>query len=122
MYQTLINCITMITFSIRNDDKSFTDLILTEESTGDDIIDAVKQATGVSAFADTQMEQQVLQVAFTELKELINSNDELESWKGTVRLYASNSQGNWLVTMGKALVNGVKGSAIVNALSGSMSS
>ena len=122
MYQTLINCITMINFSIRNDDKSFTDLILTEESTGDDIIDAVKQATGVSAFADTQMEQQVLQVAFTELKELINSNDELESWKGTVRLYASNSQGNWLVTMGKALVNGVKGSAIVNALSGSMSS
>jgi len=122
MYQTLINCITMITFSIRNEDKSFTDLILTEESTGDDIVDAVKQATGVSAFADTQMEQQVLQVAFTELKELINSNDELESWKGTVRLYASNSQGNWLVTMGKALVNGVKGSAIVNALSGSMSS
>ena len=97
--------------------------MLNDESTADDVIEVLKDATGCSAFADTQEEQQVLATAFVELKELMSNHDDLEVWKGVINVAKeANSNGTWLVSMGKELSNGISGSALVNALSGSISS
>ena len=122
-YQTLINALAKITFSYIGRAGKFVNLMLTDESTADDVIEVLKDATGCSAFADTQEEQQVLATAFTELKELMSHHDALEDWKGAIKLAKEpNSTGTWLVTMSKELSNGISGSALVNALSGSISS
>ena len=122
-YQTLINALAKITFSYIGRAGKFVNLMLTDESTADDVIEVLKDATGCSAFADTQEEQQVLATAFVELKELMSNHDDLEVWKGVINVAKeANSNGTWLVSMGKELSNGISGSALVNALSGSISS
>ena len=122
-YQTLINALAKITFSYIGRACKFVNLMLNDESTADDVIEVLKDATGCSAFADTQEEQQVLATAFVELKELMSNHDDLEVWKGVINVAKeANSNGTWLVSMGKELSNGISGSALVNALSGSISS
>ena len=122
-YQTLINALAKITFSYIGRAGKFVNLMLNDESTADDVIEVLKDATGCSAFADTQEEQQVLATAFVELKELMSNHDDLEVWKGVINVAKeANSNGTWLVSMGKELSNGISGSALVNALSGSISS
>ena len=122
-YQTLINALAKITFSYIGRAGKFVNLMLNDESTADDVIEVLKDATGCSAFADTQEEQQVLATAFVELKELMSNHDVLEVWKGVINVAKeANSNGTWLVSMGKELSNGISGSALVNALSGSISS
>ena len=122
-YQTLINALAKITFSYIGRAGKFVNLMLNDESTADDVIEVLKDATGCSAFADTQEEQQVLATAFVELKELMSNHDDLEVWKGVINVAKeANSNGTWLVSMGKELSNGISGSSLVNALSGSISS
>ena len=122
-YQTLINALAKITFSYIGRAGKFVNLMLNDESTADDVIEVLKDATGCSAFADTQEEQQVLATAFVELKELMSNHDDLEVWKGVINVAKeANSNGTWLVSMGKELSNGISGSALVNSLSGSISS
>ena len=122
-YHTLINALAKITFSYIGRAGKFVNLMLNDESTADDVIEVLKDATGCSAFADTQEEQQVLATAFVELKELMSNHDDLEVWKGVINVAKeANSNGTWLVSMGKELSNGISGSALVNALSGSISS
>ena len=53
----------------------------------------------------------------------MSNHDDLEVWKGVINVAKeANSNGTWLVSMGKELSNGISGSALVNALSGSISS
>jgi len=123
MYQTLLSCLTMITFSYINKLGKFIDLVLTEESTEDEIIAVLKDATQAKAFGKTQAEQAILHTAFTELKELMNTSGQLEEWKGSVNApQQATSQGSFGVYLSKELKNGILGSALVNALSGSISS
>ena len=122
-YQTLLSNLTLITFSYISKAGKFIDLILTEESTEDEIMAVLKDATQAKAWCQTQAEQAVMHTAFTELKELMNNSGQLEEWKGSVNApQQATSQGQFGVYLSKELKNGILGSALVNALSGSISS